>query len=513
MSADPASWNLETAAEIHQRKAAAAPLQPKQYRHFPTAMLPAPLARFVGETAAALGCEPAYIAMPALAACASAIGTTRAVSLKESWHEPAIVWGCIIARSGTLKSPAMEKALEPLIESQAEGVLRHHAALAEHDAAKLRWEIERTEWRKRGGQGEPPPEPAVPVMRRHLVGDTTIEALAPILQGNPRGVLLGRDELAGWLRGFNQYKGGTGGDAQAWLELWRAGALVVDRKSGVPIIVRRAGVSVFGTIQPGMFAASMRGEGFESGLAARLLLAAPPQERKRWSNRTPSAAAVNAYAETIRALLDLQSVDTAHGADPLLLPLSVEALATWEAFYNRHADRQRLAASDHLAAALAKIEAYAARLALIAELVTDPTSLRIGANAMQRGVALADWFAYEVERVYETFSQTEGERKRDCLIEWIGRRGGTVTVRDLTHGLRQFRGDEDGAATALAGLVKGGIGQWQIPSGRGRPTMRFSLVTGVTVTNTTEILDETAIIGDGDTVENSNGDGREVVET
>ena len=42
----------------------------------------------------------------------------------------------------------------------------------------------------------PPSEP--PSAQRFIVGDATVEALIPLLQDNPRGLLLARDELNGW---------------------------------------------------------------------------------------------------------------------------------------------------------------------------------------------------------------------------------------------------------------------------------------------------------------------------
>ena len=60
--------------------------------------------------------------------------------------------------------------------------------------------------------------------------DATVEAVAPILEANPRGVLLARDELAGWIRSFDRYAGGKGGgDAAHWLSMHNGEAVVVDR--------------------------------------------------------------------------------------------------------------------------------------------------------------------------------------------------------------------------------------------------------------------------------------------
>ncbi len=164
--------------------------------------------------------------------------------------EPSIVWGAIIARSGTLKSPALDATTAPLRRVQADAMREHQAALKEHAATVL---AAKTEKRL-------PPDP--PAARRCLVADSTVEALAPIPEKNPRGVLLARDELSAWLRGFNQYKvGGRGSDAAAWLELHRGGCLIVDRKAAdkPTIFVARAAVSVIGTIQPGVIVSVLPG--------------------------------------------------------------------------------------------------------------------------------------------------------------------------------------------------------------------------------------------------------------
>jgi hypothetical protein len=67
------------------------------------------------------------------------------------------------------------------------------------------------------------PEPESPVLERVVTGDVTIEKLAALLEDNPKGLLVSRDELGGWLASFTRYKGGAGGsDLPNWLELSQA---------------------------------------------------------------------------------------------------------------------------------------------------------------------------------------------------------------------------------------------------------------------------------------------------
>ena len=55
-----------------------------------------------------------------------------------------------------------------------------------------------------------------------------MEAIAPLLQANPRGLLLSRDELAGWIGSFDRYTGGKGSaDAAHWLSMHNGEEIVV----------------------------------------------------------------------------------------------------------------------------------------------------------------------------------------------------------------------------------------------------------------------------------------------
>ncbi len=451
---------------------------------FALELLPAPLSRFVGETAASLGCAPEFVALPALAVAGAAIGTTRAIRLKASWRECPVVWTCVVARSGTLKSPALDAAVEPLRAAQADALRDHAEAAATYKVDLLRHEEALKAWRRTGGRSEPPAEPQAPTAKRFVAADTTVEALAVLLLGNPRGLLCARDELAGWLRGLNQYKArGRGGDVEAWLEFWRAGTVVIDRKSAEPrtIYVPRAAVSLCGTVQPGVLADVLTADYFENGTAARLLVAQPPELRKRWSRRAPSIAARRGYDEMVRALLALEHAGGERGPEPVDLPLAPDAEATWAGWYDRHAARIASSATDNEAAALAKLEAYAARFALVFALAADAAARDVSAVAVRAGCQLADWFRGEALRVYDTLAGSGEHRAEQELLSLIKRLGGSVTPRELMRSSRAYRGSADDAEASLVALAKAGRGHCEItapPGGVGRPALRFTLHEG-----------------------------------
>ncbi len=490
---------------------------PPTWRPFPTHTLPEPVRGCVIEGAAAIGCDESYIALPLLSALAAAIGNTHRIALKRGWPEGPNLWTAIVGESGTMKTPAFKLAMSAIRKAQARAFKEHQAALAEWGARRLDYEVELAGWKKRkaakGDAGDPPEEPIAPIARRYVVSDTTIEALAPILLGNPRGVLLARDELAGWLGSFDRYAkaGKAGADSAHWLSMHNGEAMTVDRKKGIPptIHVPTASASITGGIQPGILARALGQEHHESGMAARLLFAMPPCKAKRWTEAELSERTEAAVALVFDRLFELTPEADDDGDDrPRLVRLADDGKRAWVAFYNEHATEQAELSGD-LSAAWSKLEGYAARLALVVHLtrwaagdatLRDPE--RADEVSIAAGVALSRWFGNEARRVYAILSESDEDRKTRQLVEWIKRKGGTVTPRDVTKGMRAYRNDPEAAERALSALVEAGIGVWEIdtpgPNG-GRPTRRFKLVTTVTVTETTTNAGNGVGYGDGDT--------------
>jgi DNA polymerase I-like protein with 3'-5' exonuclease and polymerase domains len=465
------------------------------YQTFPVAVLPAPLQAFVCAVAQALGCDPAYVALPVLAVIASTIGNTRTIRLKRGWEEPSIVWSAIVGDSGTLKSPAYFKAVRYLFVIQK----RLHD---EFRAAKKQYEQELADWlaAKRRKDSDPGEQPEEPVLRRVVCSDTTIEKLAEILEDNARGVPTIRDELASWLGGFFRYKGKQGGsDLPAWMEMHRAGTLIVDRKTGERkhYFIPRASVSVTGGIQPGVLANALTQEFLDAGLAARLLMAMPPKLPKRWSDAEVAEEVETAYHKLIDKLLALEFDCTEEGPVPHVLPLSRAAKAAWVAFYNNWAQEQA-AVEGELAAAFSKLEGYAARFALLHHVVTCiwlevDDRREVGVQSIEAGATLCFWFAREARRIYTTLSESVDERANRRLVEFIQARGGQVTATQLQRSNSRKYPTAEMATLALDGLVATGYGHWiDRPGDRrgGRPTRDFVL--HPTVAPTTDDTDDTS---------------------
>jgi hypothetical protein len=372
-------------------------------------------------------------------------------------------------------------------ERQRKALERYTEAMCDYEAELLRYEKALAAWKRdKKADGDPPGRPEAPQAERFVVSDTTVEALAPLLLTNPRGLLLARDELKGWIGSFDRYASGKGGaDAAHWLSMHNGDSIIVDRKTGSPrtIYVPRASVSVCGGIQPVILHRALGIEHRESGLAARLLLCCPPRKAKRWTEADVDPAVETEIARLVDRLYELQSTVCDEGEPrPVVVGLTPEAKTAWKVYYNAHAQEQVDLAGD-LSAAWSKLEEYAARLALVVHFArwaaNDPalgSADVVDAESMAAGIRLANWFKGEARRMYAMMAETDDDRDQRRLVEWVERKAEAVTVREAQMGCRWLR--EPGTAeAALDALDKAGLGSWEPtpPGRRGQPTRRFRL--------------------------------------
>jgi len=463
-----------------------------QWQSFPVEVFPEPLCTYITYCANSMGCDNTFVAIPLLSSLASAIGNTRCISLKQnSWNVPSIIWGIVIAESGTLKSPALKKALKPLRMAEDSAFKVYFDEIDNYKKQKLYYESELQNWKKNGIKKSlpPPDEPQKPVCTRFTVLDVTIEALAPILSENPRGVLLCRDELAGWFGSFDAFKKSKGSDVAQWLELFDAGRLIVDRKSvDKTIHVPRASVSITGTVQPGALQRILTDKYYENGMAARILMANPPRISKRWTENTVPIESLNDVIRIVNRLLALDFDQDEDDFKPIAIPLSANAKSIYIDYYNKISQLQK-EEEGHYVLALSKFEQYAVRFALVFTLCRAASigdipnqGIKVDQKSMADGIQLASWFAHETKRIYNLFTETGDEKLQRKLIEFIRRHGGEVTFREICHGPRIFRG-EDGRAkaeSALRALIQLGVlkCEYRNIDGPGKRVRTYILVEG-----------------------------------
>ncbi|MCW5775897.1 MAG: DUF3987 domain-containing protein [Phycisphaeraceae bacterium] len=457
-------------------------------RPFPLDALPRVLRDFAADEAAGMGCDPVLVVLPALAALASAVGNSVRVVVRHKWAEPCGLFVGVVALPSNMKSPAQRAALAPVWKAQRASDLRHTEAMNEYTRQLAEWD-----GRDKAERGEQPVKPA---RVQCVVQNTTTEALAGVLGCSPRGVLVAHDELAVLFGGLGRYgKSGTGAadaDAAFYRSAFHAETFIQNRKSdgGTYLRLDAPLLSVCGGIQPGALERVLRGQRTEDGTASRFLWAMPPDNPGGWVDEAESDPAIGErYAEAFAALLRIPFEIKPDGEpDPAYVGLSGDAKGVAREWVNNLRERTRAESDPAMRAALGKLKGVVFRLALLFHL-TDWAARggeggfgAIGPRTMRDAARVADWFAHEAERVYGMFAESDADRERRAIVDWIRGRGGSTTLRDLTtSGPRRFRSKPDEATAALKTLEDAGLGRWVHPAPGeqgGRPSARFVLTTG-----------------------------------
>ena len=448
---------------------------------FPTHLLPTVPRAYVEATAAAMNCDPSYSALPVLAALGAAVGSSHVASPKRGWKEPPYIWALPIGRSGAIKSPPY-RDVEDLAEDINDRLEREfEIATAAYEGQLDDWN-ERRKAAKESGD-DPGPKPKPPVKKSFIKGDVTIEALVGTLQDNPRGLLIGQDELSAWIGGFVKYAGRTGAsDLPRWLQLSNAGSINYTRKTGdrKEVRIRGVGVSVAGTIQPKILARVLNEEFRASGFLARLLLAMPPWRKRLWTEAEVDEPVRKAFGQLLEDLFGLSPAAWPDGRPcPHLVRLTDEAKKMFIAFYNANGTALETADED-MSAVMSKLEGYALRFALIfhcCRLKESAGRSQICGEDMAAAIQLTMWFRDEAERVYMALGETPELQAARLLFEVVrrlaDRHGGRITGRQLQRSNQRKYQSAGAAEAALESLVAAGLGEWEELVTRGHPIRAF----------------------------------------
>jgi putative DNA primase/helicase len=395
---------------------------------FPIDAMPAGCRMLIREASEAIGCPPEFVALPMLAVLGTAIGNSRVVELKPGWEEKAVIFATVIGDPAAKKSPASKVATKPAKRLQVELRNVYQAKREDYEREMLEHEKTKRELR-RAGAADPRP-PKEPVMERTVVDDTTVEALTRVLKESPRGVLVAKDELAGWIRGMDQYKaGGKGSDRQFWLSAWNSDPITVDRK-GAPeaLMVSEPLVGISGGIQPEVLKDLSRGP--EDGMLDRFLCAYPEPVAPGWREAYQTEAAELRYVDLYKQLR-MKYLDTDEFGDPLpqKLVFSPSAKAVLIDAINEHAREMcRPGFPASLKGVYGKLEAYIGRLCLVlamARAVEEKAPEQVEPRDVVAAVALIDYFKQMARRVYAAVRNANPfDGLAEDLARFLERQGG-----------------------------------------------------------------------------------------
>ena len=266
-------------------------------------LIPEQVRPWIADICERMQCPPDYAAVSLMAALGSMIGRKVAIrpQIEDDWEVIANQWALLIGRPGVLKTPAMEEVLKPLHKLSAIALekLKKDTATYEVTAAiaKLRRKdnMEKASKILREDRGadvssllEGKDEVSEPTLKRYIANDTNVASLGVLLQQNPNGLLVFRDEIVSLLdnldreeciseRGF--YLTGWSGNSRYTFD--RIGR-------GLHLSVEGVCLSMLGSSQPGRISQyllrAIRGGRGDDGLIQRFGLMVWPDISPDWKH-------------------------------------------------------------------------------------------------------------------------------------------------------------------------------------------------------------------------------------
>lgn len=411
------------------------------YQNFPTALLPSIVRDYVNESSSITGSDPVYTILPLFSVLSATIGKSACVRINSSWIVWPVVWTMIIGESGTMKTVAKKRALEPLRNLQSIFFAEYEEALQEYQ-----------EQAKNDQTGSLKP----PIPRQIIINDITTEAIIPAIKDNANGLLLERDELDGWIKSFDRYARSGGSDLSAWLSIFSCEPITVNRKTQRVLHVESPFVSVTGSIQPAILRETFSSKKslISSGLFARFLFAYPPKKKKRLVVEEPN------YERSAQLSDFIADYVMNKRNNKFQYVFTREANNRWNEFFNEFAERQ-YRASGIRATILAKMEEYIPKIALIYHVCSkDSNNLSIDIDSLDSAIDTCNWLIREGERIITLIEMDESEYDLTEIIECVRRLGGQVTARDLQRRISKIKSSA-AAIVYLNELAKLNIGEWE----------------------------------------------------
>jgi hypothetical protein len=408
-------------------------------------------AAWITTTAAASACPVDYVASPLLASASALIGNSRWPEAWSGWFEPPHLWVCGVGDSGGGKSPGADVLLRDVVPTLERRMsvdhpekLRAWVSASEIDkAARERWEGDVREAFKKKTPPPMPPEAAAqhkPETPRLRQNDVTVEKVATLLAtAAPKGLMIHRDELLGWVAGMDAYH--DSGRA-FWIEAYGGRPYRVERqKNPEPIDVPHLVVAAFGGTQPAKIAALLKDP--DDGLLGRIIWFWPdPVPFKRGKAAPGVPWAIEALDHLRR--LDLSPATPDGPSRPILVPLHESLHADMVTFALEMQARQQ-EAGGLMQSAYAKARGLVLRLSLVLTYLqwvgerpdAPPPAQITPAGFAAAAHLVADYLMPMAERVYGDSANSKDDRDAATLARWIMKtKAREVHVRTMQREVR-----------------------------------------------------------------------------
>lgn len=286
------------------------------------------------------------------------IGNSIQIEVKRGWVEVCNLWLALVGKAGIGKTPSISNITFPLTTLNSKEIKKYVQSKQKYTDYQCLSKKEK----------ELVEEIKEPNKTQFIVNDITLEALVELHDENKNGIGVLKDELAGWLKGMNQYRAGA--DLEHWLSSWNGKEINLNRKTSKSSFVDKAFIPVLGGIQPGILENYYTEDNKDSGFLDRLLFAYPDLNVEKYNEDEMEESYINWYSDYITSFFQVirNNVRKNESGEikPLISRFSEEAKREWVRIFNDITEKQNSdEENEYLKSMLPKQKSYIPRFALI----------------------------------------------------------------------------------------------------------------------------------------------------
>lgn len=222
-----------------------------------------------------------------------------------NWIEYPILWLAIIGNPSQKKTPCLKIGKDILNKYDEILFMNYESELNEYNRKKEYYKQQKDRYKeaiKKGENMELPVEPQKPQRPRLITQDITKESLAYLMDTNSKfhlGLALYVDELAYFIKSWNQYKHGGGNDKEYFLASWSRERQNIVRKSDKTDYTFDASHNIIGSIQPKVLYETLFEKGIDcyNGMIERWLYCCSEYEETGISYNSDKEYNISAFTD------------------------------------------------------------------------------------------------------------------------------------------------------------------------------------------------------------------------
>jgi hypothetical protein len=353
---------------------------------FPRGIFPDLVEKYIHENYSKQGFCIDFLYSSYLAVISALIGNRYKIK-GIGWEERPLLWIAIVGDSGVKKTPAITSMMKPLEKYNKQLFKVYQKMMKEHKELKSIGEKSDS-----------------PIAKQLLVDDTTIEALCKIMEHNPDGLFLIKDELMGLIYDSQRYN--KNGQEEKLLSIFSGKQIIINRKSEDSYsVIDNPYLTLLGGIQPAILNQLFTENRLNNGFIYRLLFCFPDKVELKKPQEGFNFELYEEYENFIMRFTKLKSSFEFGENTPVVIEMEADAkseFSNWlDTFIYKSVDQEK---REHKA----KMEAYVLRIALIIEFSSTiakniaPNSIRL--NSIIGAIQICEYFTNCYDRIKDSFS-------------------------------------------------------------------------------------------------------------